>query len=100
VVLFFGIHTGPRRYEVRFEAFADMIVAERATRTEDITRWLRRYVGRLDELGRAYPFNWFNYYDFWDVPSPTPPLLAAGVAAAAAVQGDSRSVATSVGGSD
>jgi predicted LPLAT superfamily acyltransferase len=100
VVLFFGIHTGLRRYEVRFEAFADRIVAERATRTEDITRWLRRYVGRLDELGRAYPFNWFNYYDFWDVPSPTPPLLAAGVAAAAAVQGDSRSVATSVGGSD
>ena len=98
VVLFCGIHVGPRRYDVQFEAFADRIVAERATRTEDITGWVRRYAGRLETFCRAYPFNWFNFYEFWDNPSPptSQPLVAA--AAVPAVQGNGRSVATPLGG--
>jgi predicted LPLAT superfamily acyltransferase len=66
VVLFYGIHTGPRQYHVHFEHFADRIVLHRARRAEDTADWIRRYAGRLEAYCRSYPFNWFNFYDFWD----------------------------------
>lgn len=98
VALFFGIHIAPRHYDVQFEPFADRIVVKRATRTEDITDWVRRYVGRLEAFCRAYPFNWFNFYDFWDTASPPSSRPFAANAVDPAVQGDGRSIATTVGG--
>jgi len=99
VVLFFGIHIGPRRYDVRFEAFADRIATQRATRTEDITGWVKRYVGRLEALCRAYPFNWFNFYDFWSIPlPPSSRPIAAADTSVSAVQHDGRSVASPLAG--
>jgi predicted LPLAT superfamily acyltransferase len=98
VVLFFGIHIGPRYYDVRFETFADRIAVERATRTEDITGWVKRYVERLEAFCREYPFNWFNFYDFWHLePSSSRPATAA--SAVPAVPGDGRSGASSLSGS-
>ena len=38
VILFFGVHLGGRRYEVRFEPFADRLAIGRGTRTADLTR--------------------------------------------------------------
>jgi predicted LPLAT superfamily acyltransferase len=66
VVLFYGIRTGARQYEVHFELFADRIVLQRSRRTEDMADWVIRYAGRLETYCRIYPFNWFNFYDFWD----------------------------------
>lgn len=98
VVLFFGIHIAPRRYEVRFEAFADRVATERATRTEDIGGWIKRYVGRLEAFCREYPFNWFNFYDFWDcAPSPSSCSVAA-AAAVSSARHQGRSVASPLGG--
>jgi predicted LPLAT superfamily acyltransferase len=65
VVLFVGVRTGARRYSVQFEQFADRITLERSRRTADITGWVRRYVDRIEAHCRDYPFNWFNFYDFW-----------------------------------
>jgi predicted LPLAT superfamily acyltransferase len=69
VVLFFGIRTGNRRYRVHFEHFADRIIIERGRRAEDLAAWTRRYVARLETYARNYPFNWFNFYDFWELPT-------------------------------
>jgi predicted LPLAT superfamily acyltransferase len=65
VVLFFGIRTGRRRYEVHFEHFADRVTLHRARRAEDLATWIRRYAARLEIYGRRFPFNWFNFYNFW-----------------------------------
>jgi predicted LPLAT superfamily acyltransferase len=74
VVLLFGVRTAPRRYSVHFEPFADPIALGRSRRAEDITEWLARYAQRLETQCRAYPFNWFNFYDFWEkVPDAVPP---------------------------
>jgi predicted LPLAT superfamily acyltransferase len=35
-------------------------------RTEDIARWMHRYVERLEYYARLAPYNWFNFYPFWD----------------------------------
>jgi predicted LPLAT superfamily acyltransferase len=66
VVLFYGVRTGARRYDVHFEPFADRIVLQRSCRAEELADWVRRYAGRLEAYCRTYPFNWFNFYDFWD----------------------------------
>jgi hypothetical protein len=66
VVMFYGIRTGARQYEIHFGLFADRIVLQRSRRTEDMADWIIRYARRLETYCRIYPFNWFNFYDFWD----------------------------------
>ena len=66
VILFFGIYRGGNRYEIYFEKFADEIVLNRERRAEDIQLWTQRYVDRLEYHTRLAPYNWFNFYPFWD----------------------------------
>jgi predicted LPLAT superfamily acyltransferase len=65
VVLFYGIRTGPRRYTVHFEPFADSIELRRSHRAEDMRHWVQAYADSLAAACRAHPFNWFNFYPFW-----------------------------------
>lgn len=66
VVLGFGLRTGPRRYTLRFEPFADTIALPRSDREGALAEWLARYAARLGDVCRAHPYNWFNFYDFWE----------------------------------
>jgi len=79
VMLAFGIWTGPRRYSIRFEPFADRLVLNRATREADLAASAARYAARLEAVARAHPENWFNFYDFWEemAAEPAPPRPAA-----------------------
>lgn len=65
VVLGFGLWLGPRRYLLRFEEFAPAIDLPRADREAALRGWIERYAGRLGEICRAHPYNWFNFYAFW-----------------------------------
>jgi predicted LPLAT superfamily acyltransferase len=65
VLLFYGLYLGARRYEIHFEFFADAIALRRDARDADLQEWVRRYAARLEHHARAYPYNWFNFYDFW-----------------------------------
>ena len=66
VVLFFGLYRGGNRYEIYFEQFADEIRLDRERRTEEIQSWMQRYVARLEHYAGLAPYNWFNFYPFWD----------------------------------
>jgi predicted LPLAT superfamily acyltransferase len=68
VVVFHGVRTGPRRYQVRFEPFADRLVLKRATRQQDLENAVAKYAASLETVCRAHPFNWFNFYPFWEKP--------------------------------
>jgi predicted LPLAT superfamily acyltransferase len=68
VVVFHGVRTGPRRYQVRFEPFADRLVLKRSTRQHDLENAVARYAANLETICRAHPFNWFNFYPFWEKP--------------------------------
>ena len=72
VMLAFGIWRGPRRYEILFEPFADQVVLNRATREADLQAVAQRYAARLEQVARAHPENWFNFYDFWEEMNPPP----------------------------
>jgi predicted LPLAT superfamily acyltransferase len=62
VFLFFGLHRGRRRYELRFEPLA---VATKANSREAAPALARHYAVRLEAWVRQAPANWFNFYDFW-----------------------------------
>ena len=66
VVLFFGLYLGGNRYEIYFESFADEIHLDRERRAEEIQSWMQRYVARLEHYSGLAPYNWFNFYRFWD----------------------------------
>jgi predicted LPLAT superfamily acyltransferase len=72
VVLFFGVYRGGNHYDIYFEHFAEDIFLERGRRAAEIELWMQRYAERLEHYTRLAPYNWFNFYSFWDeVPMST-----------------------------
>jgi len=65
-VLFFGLYRGGNRYDIYFEHFTDEIALNREHRAAEIQTWMQRYVARLEHYARLAPYNWFNFYSFWD----------------------------------
>jgi predicted LPLAT superfamily acyltransferase len=65
VVLAFGIYRGGNRYDLHFETFAQSIKIARAGRAGQLQQWAQRFAARLEHYTREYPYNWFNFYDFW-----------------------------------
>jgi predicted LPLAT superfamily acyltransferase len=66
VILFFGLYRGGNSYDIYFEHFADEIALDREHRAENVQFWMQRYAGRLEHYARLAPYNWFNFYSFWD----------------------------------
>ena len=66
VILFFGLYRGGKHYEIYFEHFAQEVLLNRDCRAEDIQHWMQLYVERLEHYARLAPYNWFNFYTFWD----------------------------------
>ncbi|MGI4777464.1 MAG: acyl-CoA synthetase [Janthinobacterium lividum] len=62
-----GLYAGGHRYDVLFEPLADFTerVKDPAERERRIHAAVEAYVARLEALCRAYPYNWFNFHDFW-----------------------------------
>jgi predicted LPLAT superfamily acyltransferase len=62
-----GLYVGGARYDVRFEPLADFSerAADPAERERRIRAAVDAYVQRLEALCREYPYNWFNFHDFW-----------------------------------
>ncbi len=66
VVLCFGLYCGGGRYEIRFEPFCERISLTRAARNDELQALVARFAARLEAQCRLHPFNWFNFYDFWE----------------------------------
>lgn len=66
VMLFFGIYDKGNRYDIYFEEFAERITIHRDQRDHDLNRWLQKYADRLTYHAHQSPYNWFNFYEFWN----------------------------------
>lgn len=71
VLLCFGLYLGGNRYRLVFEPFAERIEVPRQARTATLDSLAARYAARLEHYARAYPYNWFNFHDFWRTPGAT-----------------------------
>lgn len=84
VSLAFGLYRGGRDYELAFEAFSDGLAADRHGRQALIHGLVQRYAARLEHHARRAPYNWFNFFDFWDADDAHSPPPADARAPAAA----------------
>jgi predicted LPLAT superfamily acyltransferase len=64
LLLMLGAYQGGNHYEIHFELLFDFSQTGLA-RQEAINAALAQYVSRLEHYCRTYPYNWFNFYDFW-----------------------------------
>jgi predicted LPLAT superfamily acyltransferase len=66
VILMVGLYRGGNRYDIHLETFlAGGGISRRASPAE-VEELVRRYVARLEHYCCAAPYNWFNFYNFWD----------------------------------
>jgi predicted LPLAT superfamily acyltransferase len=73
VILILGLYLGGNRYHIIFEPLADFSATERSERAAAVEEGVRRYAARLEHYCRRYPYNWFNFLDFWAEESPHAP---------------------------
>jgi len=86
VALCFGLYRGGNRYDMHFEVFAESLALARRGREQALAEIVQRYADRLSHYARIAPYNWFNFYEFWQ--APLPPLARPG--ARAALRDDAR----------
>jgi predicted LPLAT superfamily acyltransferase len=77
VVLCFGLYLGGRRYRLVFEPLADRVEIPRADRGPALDALIARYARRLEHYVGVAPYNWFNFYDFWQEPDAGEPAARA-----------------------
>ena len=60
-----GLYLGGNRYRIHFEPLADFSRVESGARNAAIVQAQAQYVARLEHYCRLAPYNWFNFFDFW-----------------------------------
>jgi predicted LPLAT superfamily acyltransferase len=65
VVFMTGLYLGGNRYAIHFDPLADFSGIARAERDAALEAAITRYAALLDQYCRKAPYNWFNFFDFW-----------------------------------
>ena len=60
-----GLYLGGNRYRIHFEPLADFTATPRGERDAAIHTAMQAYADRLTHYCRSAPYNWFNFFDFW-----------------------------------
>lgn len=61
-----GLYRGGNRYDIHFERLADFSEAGPGQRDTVIHQAQQRYAQLIEQYCRLAPYNWFNFYDFWE----------------------------------
>jgi predicted LPLAT superfamily acyltransferase len=67
VYLLFTLRHG-RAAEIHFELFRESICLPRKDRERALAELAAEYARRLEYFCRRAPFQWYNFYDFWQLP--------------------------------
>lgn len=73
VVFMTGLYMGGNRYRVQFETLADFSDVARGERDAAVRQAIARYAGLLEHYCQLAPYNWFNFFDYWQA---VPPALS------------------------
>ena len=65
VVFMVGLYMGDNRYQVHFETLADFSEIPRGQRDLAVNTAIARYTELLNHYTRLAPYNWFNFFDYW-----------------------------------
>jgi len=65
VIGFFGIYTGGNRYEIHHTLLYDGQKKTAEQRAVMVKRSTQAYVDTIEDMLQRFPYNWFNFYDYW-----------------------------------
>jgi predicted LPLAT superfamily acyltransferase len=65
VFLCFALHRGGKQYDIHFHLLRDKIDLPRKDRDTHLQQLTQEYVNILEQHALNYPYNWYNFYDFW-----------------------------------
>ena len=65
VIFFCGIYCGKNKYEIHIEKISDAKKPTRGERELYVKETTQKYVDRIEYYIKKHPYNWFNFYDFW-----------------------------------
>lgn len=65
VILCFALHRGGNKYDVYFHLLSDEVNLPRKERPIKLQKLMQEYASILEQHAIDYPYNWYNFYDFW-----------------------------------
>jgi predicted LPLAT superfamily acyltransferase len=74
VIFMSGLYLGGNRYRIHFEPLADFSGVQAGGRAAALREGVERFAAVVEKHCRAEPFNWFNFFDFWQAPRTSPPV--------------------------
>lgn len=66
LLFFVGLYRGGSRYDLHFELLSEGHYVPRRERGAEVERLASRYACCLERYARAGPYNWFNFYPYWE----------------------------------
>ena len=72
VLFMAGLYRGANRYDIHFETLADFSAVAPRGRTLAVQAAMRRYAALMEQYCYKAPYNWFNFFDFWQARVPRP----------------------------
>jgi predicted LPLAT superfamily acyltransferase len=70
IVLCAGLYRDGNRYDLHFELLTESLQIDRKQRQQQLREVVQDFANRLATLLRIAPYNWFNFYDFWNDLTP------------------------------
>lgn len=70
------VHDGPG-YAVEFVPLAERVLLPRARREQALAEYAGLFAQQLERMLRKAPYDWFNFFPFWDQGAPARPAPAA-----------------------
>ena len=65
VMFMTGLYLGGNHYSIHFHQIADFTDIKRNQRDRAVKNAILEYANLIDYYCRAAPYNWFNFFDFW-----------------------------------
>ncbi len=66
----FSLQVAPASYRFFADPPRQLSFRRDESRDAQLKTWVEEYVRRLEGLVRQYPYQWFNFYEFWDAAPP------------------------------
>jgi predicted LPLAT superfamily acyltransferase len=66
----FSVQVAPASYRFFAKPPLQLAFTGGPSREEQLKAWVEPYVSELEAVVRQFPYQWFNFYDFWDSAPP------------------------------
>ncbi|HAL39282.1 MAG TPA: acyl-CoA synthetase [Polaromonas sp.] len=79
VLFMTGLYRGGNRYDIHFETLADFSALAPRGRALAVQAAMTRYAALMEQYCYRAPYNWFNFFDFWQAPVSRQPRPSADI---------------------